>query len=239
MCSASASICFESLWLSFWDSELAINSKFISSFLSCFSVEHPSITILPILHLFLKCSAARCAPHSHGSFAAAWVQAEGMVCAQTTWRRPFWRMPCLQHGSRIQWIVGPGSIWVPSFSPWPHPDKKQTNQQKQTCGWDTSRVRAGQTVVSVVCMDVWLASDDMRKKHCVLLSEPNSLPAVGYPCFTGFLFSIKTCSRFSAAGFRRWFSSSRSKCISSVETVAFQELRIWVLFFQFSLCSLS
>lgn len=37
----------------------------------------------------------------------------------------------LQHGSGMQWLVGPGSIWVPSCSPWLHPDKKQTNQQNK------------------------------------------------------------------------------------------------------------
>lgn len=37
----------------------------------------------------------------------------------------------LQHGSGMQRIVGPGSIWVLSCSPWPHPDKKQTNQQNK------------------------------------------------------------------------------------------------------------
>lgn len=61
-----------------------INSKFNSLFLICFSVEHPSVPILPILHLSLKCSAACCAPHSHGSFAVTWIQAEGMVCAHKT-----------------------------------------------------------------------------------------------------------------------------------------------------------
>lgn len=61
-------------------------------------------------------------------------------------------------------------------------------------------------------MYVWLASNDMRRKHCMLLLELNSLHAVGYPSFTVFL-SIKKLfylSRFSAAYFCRWLTSTRS-----------------------------
>lgn len=38
---------------------------------------------------------------------------------------------CPQRGAGMRWRAGPGSIWVPSSSPWPHPDKKQTNQQNK------------------------------------------------------------------------------------------------------------
>ena len=75
---------FESLWPGFWDTELEINSKFVSYF-SCLFLFR---TILPILHLFLKCCLASCAPHSYVSFAAALFQTESMVCAHTNRRRP-------------------------------------------------------------------------------------------------------------------------------------------------------
>jgi len=49
---------------------------------------------------------------------------EGVVCALP-------EPACLQPGSGTQGALGPGSLWLPSCGPQPHPDKKQTNQQNK------------------------------------------------------------------------------------------------------------
>lgn len=66
------------------------------------------------------------------SFAVGLIPMERMVCAHTNQRGPL-------RGSRRLWVIGSGSIWVPSCSPWPHPDKKQTNQQNK-CATEPAHV---------------------------------------------------------------------------------------------------
>lgn len=63
-----------------------------------------------------------------------------------------WRLPACSMELGCRGRAGPGSIWVPSCSPWPHSDKKQTNQHNKQLR-QRLYVRAGQTVVmSVVRM---------------------------------------------------------------------------------------
>lgn len=108
-------------------------------FLVYFSVEHPSIPKLTTLYLFLNVKSscvASCAPHGSVSFAAVLIQTEGMVHGHKS-EVPLLEAACLQHGSGMQQIVG--SIWAPSCSPWPHSDKKQTNQQNK-CATETDHM---------------------------------------------------------------------------------------------------
>lgn len=128
--SITVSISFESLWPGFWDSEMKINSKLLS-FSHLFLFRTSQRTYIPnptsyseMLHSKL-CTTQLC------ELCCSVISNWGYGMCTHKSQEALLEAACLQHGSGMQRIVGPGSIWVPSCSPWPHPDKKQTNQQNK------------------------------------------------------------------------------------------------------------
>lgn len=139
MYSIRVSFSFESLLPGFWDRQLEINSKLMSYFSCLFLFRTSQHTYTPSSTSFSEMLCNKLSTAQLCELCCSIIPNWGYGMCTHKSEEALLEAAWPQRGSGMQWIVEPGSIWVPSCSPWPHPDKKQTNQQNK-CATETDHM---------------------------------------------------------------------------------------------------